>query len=423
MLMLTLQQVSLMSRISSSFASGSNKERPDSGGNSSSTGSSSSKLSMPKFLNKNSRDRTFSTATNASGTSAAPHSTRTDSRKLLGRRKESGISVPVPQVSSPESFDTEEYPTIVEPQHKSPSTSLSQSSNVRPRSRSERLMNQSDTDIPPQPSTDGLLPSSSTSRITISDIPTRLSGWFTHTFSASATDLSLPSLMARSDSSQTSQSPKRGVTGSALLAAAKNGRGHLDKAMRYLLDSDATPDRSTDSIWLLGTLHPGYEPPPLSPTEETHATAKRKGSRSVSSSRIAAPSKVKSDSMTNMPPPGWPPAFYADFTSRIWMSYRSQFVTLRDGSISTLDVDTLSTIPSVTEGVSASPIKRWNWPGSGEKVWTSDSGWGCMLRTGQSLLANALMHLHLGRGGSHVFTLCLNRLIESMTRLAAAANA
>ncbi|KAF8262168.1 hypothetical protein EI94DRAFT_1789117 [Lactarius quietus] len=42
------------------------------------------------------------------------------------------------------------------------------------------------------------------------------------------------------------------------------------------------------------------------------------------------------------------------------------------------------------------PSKRW-WPG-GEKGWASDAGWGCMLGTGYSSLATALIHLHLRRG-------------------------
>ena len=44
--------------------------------------------------------------------------------------------------------------------------------------------------------------------------------------------------------------------------------------------------------------------------------------------------------------------------------------------------------------------RRWNLPGFGERAWTSDAGWGCMLRTGQSMLATALIRLYLGRGTS-----------------------
>jgi hypothetical protein len=36
----------------------------------------------------------------------------------------------------------------------------------------------------------------------------------------------------------------------------RNSEGHLDKAMRYLLDSDSTSNKCTDPIWLLGVQHP-----------------------------------------------------------------------------------------------------------------------------------------------------------------------
>lgn len=53
----------------------------------------------------------------------------------------------------------------------------------------------------------------------------------------------------------------------------------------------------------------------------------------------------------------------------------------------------------VTSAAASPPKSRWHWGGvSGEKTWSSDTVWGCMLRTGQSLLANALIHAHLGRG-------------------------
>ncbi|KAF8303099.1 hypothetical protein DL93DRAFT_2043109, partial [Clavulina sp. PMI_390] len=82
----------------------------------------------------------------------------------------------------------------------------------------------------------------------------------------------------------------------------------------------------------------------------------------------------------------WPPAFYEDFTSRVWLTYRSHYSPIRDGVLSNLEPPVALDDP---------PKPRWAW--GGEKTWTSDTGWGCMLRTGQSVLAEALIQLHLGR--------------------------
>ncbi|KAJ3758700.1 cysteine protease [Lentinula raphanica] len=243
------------------------------------------------------------------------------------------------------------------------------------------------------------------------DLPTRLSGWFSHTFSTSSTDLTLPNIVSQSNSVSTgsTSSPRTRMTGaSALLTAAKHGKGHLDKAMRYLLDSDATPDKCTDPIWILGVQHPGYEPPPVQPQPPPSSfpggTLGRRGSvASVSlSSSVSSVTATPSASFYNpasstsstqsatykdvKPGANWPPDFYADFTSRIWLTYRSHFPPIRDRPSS----------PTST----MTNRSKWNWTVGGlggEKGWTSDSGWGCMLRTGQSLLANSLLFVHLGR--------------------------
>ncbi|KAI0668752.1 peptidase family C54-domain-containing protein [Trametes maxima] len=361
---------------------------------------------LPKFLQKTSRDRSRSMvdpsgSPTPSSSSSSPVLPETPKHKKPGRRgsifrdagsRRQSQDVDVGDVSLARDGEDlpEETPVIVEPV------------NIpRPRTRSERPASDNYPSVP-------YYSPGSNSRI--SDLPTRLSGWFAHTFSSSSTDLTLPSLLSQQHLNA-SVSPKG--KGSALLTAARHGKGHLDKAMRYLLDSDATPDKCPEPIWLLGVQHPGYEPPPP-PAPDLAASPGRRNSsdsrRSPSSFRSSTSSPVGSGSVppdpslsqslpasagpSKDPSKNWPPVFYSDFTSRIWLTYRSQFFPIRDTTLTALDAE-LSDDPTILP--SSPPTKKWNWPLGGEKGWTTDAGWGCMLRTGQSLLANTLLHLHLGR--------------------------
>lgn len=82
---------------------------------------------------------------------------------------------------------------------------------------------------------------------------------------------------------------------------------------------------------------------------------------------------------------GWPPAFLDDFESRIWMTYRSEFVPIAK-----------SHDPRALASLSFS--MRIKTQLSDQTGFASDSGWGCMIRSGQSLLANAMVMQRLGRG-------------------------
>jgi cysteine protease ATG4 len=179
--------------------------------------------------------------------------------------------------------------------------------------------------------------------------------------------------------------------------------------MRYLLDSDSTLDKRTDPIWLLGVHTPATNPHPRGCIADFLTSGSVNSRRAPSfctstSSTLTAASPVGnnglSSSQTSSKNPGahWPPEFYADFTSRVWITYRSHFYPIRDSSPTVLEGEQAEDAAAgvLTPISSIPPSKRW-WPG-GEKGWTSDAGWGCMLRTGQSLLATALIHLHLDRG-------------------------
>jgi cysteine protease ATG4 len=80
----------------------------------------------------------------------------------------------------------------------------------------------------------------------------------------------------------------------------------------------------------------------------------------------------------------WPEDFLSDVVSRIWLTYRTRFPPLardEDGP-SPLSLHNL--------------LRGQNYDLHSD-YFTTDCGWGCMIRTGQTMLANALLHLHLGR--------------------------
>jgi cysteine protease ATG4 len=64
----------------------------------------------------------------------------------------------------------------------------------------------------------------------LSDMGSRLSGWFSYTFNTSSTDLPLPANFA--NSAPLSSSTKK-MGGIALLTAVCTGKGHLDETLCY----------------------------------------------------------------------------------------------------------------------------------------------------------------------------------------------
>jgi cysteine protease ATG4 len=82
----------------------------------------------------------------------------------------------------------------------------------------------------------------------------------------------------------------------------------------------------------------------------------------------------------------WPQGFIDDFEARFWMTYRSDFVPIRR-----------SADPKALQAMSLPMRLKTQFSGD-HTMFTSDTGWGCMIRSGQSLLANALGLQWFGRG-------------------------
>lgn len=180
--------------------------------------------------------------------------------------------------------------------------------------------------------------------------------------------------------------------------------------VRYFYDpSPKYDDMSGASIWCLGKEYKSVPPKPVTTTDhddvveiESSAESHEPSEATESTNEETAPQESQHTirtSFDNIAPGnvpalsndpqdgGWPLPFLDDFESRIWMTYRSNFPAIPRSSDPTAS-------SSITFSVRLRNLTE-------KEGFSSDTGWGCMIRSGQSMLANALVLLHQGRDWRH----------------------
>jgi cysteine protease ATG4 len=148
-------------------------------------------------------------------------------------------------------------------------------------------------------------------------------------------------------------------------------------------------NESNEAIWLLGQRYDSRPAPPKptpSDTPSTDApTPHAERTEDESWIRTSLDEKERKEAPNGEDPTqygNWPSAFLDDFESRVWMTYRSGFAPIKK-----------SQDPKATSAMSFR-VRMQNLASPG---FTSDAGFGCMIRSGQCILANALQILRLGR--------------------------
>ncbi len=169
------------------------------------------------------------------------------------------------------------------------------------------------------------------------------------------------------------------------------------RIVQYFWDPEPkNDDASKAPIWCLGLQYAAiadYSPAPLHsaaevgiypgsgfPTSTPTSQTPRSSRSSPVDDNLAGQGLVGGGDILS----AWPSAFLDDFESKIWLTYRSNFPPIARSQ--------------GAESSAASFSARLKGQLVDHTGFTTDTGWGCMIRSGQSLLANALLILNLGRG-------------------------
>lgn len=189
--------------------------------------------------------------------------------------------------------------------------------------------------------------------------------------------------------------------------------GRYKRIVQYFWDPEPKNDEGPGSrLWCLGSQYVTQDEDfvlldtAAAITNETATktttttTTSQASTETQQTENQTSPDEPSTDtqSSTSNPPPagkkpdtlGWPKAFLDDFESKVWMTYRSNFPTIAKSE----DQNASQTM-SLGVRLRSHLIEGF----------TSDTGWGCMIRSGQSLLANAILVSQLGRGMTYLLDL------------------
>lgn len=198
-----------------------------------------------------------------------------------------------------------------------------------------------------------------------------------------------------------------GAADSSILPMMENTLANVDlgryrRIVQIFWDPEPANDVAADqAVWCLGrsyqisrhTDHANPESMASASTSEgqSHSGAEKSVGTWPSNTPKTPPESIPSSFSSSLAydesgqDGGWPQGFIDDFEARFWMTYRSEFDPIRRSSD-----------PKASSAMSLS--MRIKTQLGDQTGFSSDSGWGCMIRSGQSLLANAIALLRLGRG-------------------------